>query len=472
MKLRYHFSRRRRQLAHLSKSLTQKVEAGLRVSPVQISRLKKLTAYLAPRIGGVQVRKVLGAGMLLLASAASMQAQTFAEPVADPFGLGSGEGINFGYSQGALADMDGDGDLDFIALAYSDDDEYEDPSSLFYQENTGTNTAPAFAPPQLNSFGFVGLIDGGTVSAVDIDDDGDVDLIITGRDYSVDTYNGEATVVFYENTGTAESPDFAAGEMNVLGLTPQPSESNFLFPAFGDLDNDGDLDVLGQQYDGRIDQEGSYNLYYENITTEDGEVAFADPIDDAFGLDLYIFDVFTTLGDIDNDGDLDLIGGNIDYGTEYDTYANGIVFIENTGTATSPEFAEQVENPFGIQPIQNTDGLGLVVAGDIDGDDDLDLLLMTSTGIFYYENLDPVSSRDEFVDLAAVLAPNPTRDEVTITTEARIESLEVFNGLGQRVLQQTGNVNRVDLTRLSVGTYTLKFRLADGKYAVRRVTKQ
>lgn len=469
MKLRYHFSRQRRQLAHLAKRLTQQTEAGRLVTTAQLAKLKNLAGYLAPRIGGVQVRRVMGAGLFLLASA-GVQAQTFAAPVANPFGLDPSANFELGYAQGTLADMDGDGDLDFLASAAPSDE--TSTTSLFYQENTGTATVPEFGDSQTNPFGFVGVIDGGTISAADIDGDGDIDLLITGRDYAADPDDGIPTDVFYENIGTAEAPAFAAGVLDGLGLTPLPSAGNFLFPAFGDIDGDGDLDVIGQQYDGRIDQYGSYNLYYENISTEDGEIAFAEPVDDAFGLDLYIFDVFTTLGDIDNDGDLDLIGGNFNYGTEEDTYANGIVFIENTGTATTPEFAEQVENPFGIVPIQDTDGLGFLFAGDIDGDDDLDLFLLTDSGLFYYENLDPVSVRDQFVNIPATLSPNPTGGEVAITTDVRIESVEVFNGLGQRVISQTGNNNRVDLTGLPAGTYTFQFLLEDGKFGTRRVVKQ
>lgn len=471
MKLRYHFSRRRRQLAHLAKGLVRRTEAGLMVSDKQLARLKRLAGYLVPRIGGEQVRKALGAGLFLLASTGT-QAQTFAEPTTNPFGIDSSLTEYVEYSQTVLADLDGDGDLDLLTTRLEYEGVYSDRSSLIYQENIGTAAAPAFGAPQVNPFGFVPSIQVFAVDAVDLDGDGDLDLFLNGATY-LDMYSDRVPEnAFYENTGEVAAPSFGAPDSDAIELSVPDPRRNLLFPIFGDLDGDGDLDILAQSFYDYSYYE-SVTLYYENVAGEDAPPDYGNPVTSPFGLDLYIFDQFSELVDVDNDGDLDLIGANSTNDDLTAMYVNEVILIENTGTATTPEFPEQISNPFGIDRITGELlTFGQMAAGDLDNDDDVDLLLMTEVGALYYENLDPLSVRNNFIDLPVTLSPNPTGGDVAIATETRVRSLEVFNGLGQRVLRQPGNVSRVDLTGLPAGNYTFKFVLDDGKFGTQRVVKQ
>ncbi len=101
----------------------------------------------------------------------------------------------------------------------------------------GVGAAPAEAvtPKFVSPFNPFGLTDVGTRSRpalADLDDDGDLDALIGGN--SGDT-------IFFENTGTATAPAFAAPQTNPSGLADGVSRSS---PAFADLDGDGDLDAL------------------------------------------------------------------------------------------------------------------------------------------------------------------------------------------------------------------------------------
>ena len=68
----------------------------------------------------------------------------------------------------------------------------------------------------------------------DIDNDGDLDLVVTGFDAG-----GNRTARIYENDGTGGFTDIGAG---LTGVYSSSSE-------WGDIDNDGDLDLVVTGFD-------------------------------------------------------------------------------------------------------------------------------------------------------------------------------------------------------------------------------
>src|SRR5207247_74965 len=136
-------------------------------------------------------------------------------------------------SSPALADIDGDGDLDVLIG--------EDNGNTIFFANTGTATAPAFAAPLTNPFGLAAVGFSSSPALADIDGDGDLDVLI-GED------NGNT--IFFQNTGTATAPAFAAPLTTPSGLADVGYRSS---PAFADIDGDGDLDALiGERYGNTI----------------------------------------------------------------------------------------------------------------------------------------------------------------------------------------------------------------------------
>ena len=161
-------------------------------------------------------------------------------------------------------------------------------------------------------------------------------------------------------------------------LTSNVGVQNF---ALGDLDNDGDLDILTLGFD-----ESTYELrfgYQENIGSATGAL-YAPAVSNRFGLSVAEGQMFPmTLADVDQDGDLDVWGAFYDY--DDNTY--GVIYYENIGTPEAAAFLPGVVDPYGLAGQINT--YPFIEFADLDGDGDLDLFykdVYYTDAIIYLEN--------------------------------------------------------------------------------------
>ena len=337
--------------------LDQMVRSGdfLRLSVLQyrrfVHRLRRLFRQLRPNLSGLRLRPVVWAALTGLGIGIStpVKAQIFDSTMVSPFGLPTANGYQ---STVTLADIDLDGDLDLFSGISN--------GNILYIQNTGTATSPAFGSIQINPFSITAGTTYTAIALADIDNDGDLDLFV-GENYPVGLH-------YMENTGTATVPVFGLAQANPFGLNFSQPPANSAYhtrPTFADLDNDGDFDLtIGINY-GNI-------LYFEN-TGSASAPAFSPFLNNPFGLAAMPNYAAPAYGDLDKDGDLDLIvSGN----------SGNMSYYENTGTVNAPAFGQAQALPFGLQPGDNYTAAALA---DLDGDGDLDCLKGNENGEFWYQ---------------------------------------------------------------------------------------
>ncbi|PCJ82344.1 MAG: hypothetical protein COA49_02270 [Bacteroidetes bacterium] len=140
-------------------------------------------------------------------------------------------------------DVDNDGvrDLVFSPNTYLETD---DDASVHYLRNTGEDMNPSWEYIQ-NDFiqdGMIELGRGAYPLLIDLDGDNLLDLVISNKEKYQSVDNTPSSIIMFKNTGTSSSPIFELQIQDTVNLSTYGIES--AFPAMGDLDGDGDIDLI------------------------------------------------------------------------------------------------------------------------------------------------------------------------------------------------------------------------------------
>lgn len=232
-------------------------------------------------------------------------------------------------------DVDGDGIRDLLVAVNMFDKRsynYRETENIFYYKNKGKDNNPDFV---IEDTAFLSnqMVDHGgyTVPVLwDMDGDDDLDLILaTNGDWGI-TYDTADYLVYYENTGTKTNPRFEAKTYDYLGLKKYHIQD--LYPALGDLNRDGNPELLIGQLNGTL------SLF--NIVGS-GKSATASKVgDNSYGVQVFESSA-PHLADVDGDGYIDLLVGSYDGNTEYH---------RNTSKTTSPSFKHMTDTFGGVLP--------------------------------------------------------------------------------------------------------------------------
>lgn len=430
-----HFSRKKRQLSVLAKRLQYlisdyNVEFASEIDRL-ILKIKRIIHDLSTAISKPSLSKILGATAFVFGLSFSNQAtaQSFAAPLTNPFNLSTSNTI----AAPTFADLDGDGDMDlFVGENYG---------VLKYYENVGTSASPSFANPVNNPFGLVSASYMSLPTFVDLDDDGDMDLMV-GEYYG--------NLKYFENIGSATNPQFTSPLSNPFGL----STSYIAVPTFADIDGDGDMDLLTGGYYGVLN-------YYKNTGTPSSP-QFAAVQANPFGLDSAYGVPCPDFADLDGDGDLDLFVGE---------YYGNIRYFKNSGTTTAPQFDSPIVNPFGLTAVNE---YAFPAFTDLDGDGDIDLMVGEYYGsLIYFKNLETsIGIADLNKTTEINIYPNPVSDILFIDSEGKYDKIEIFNSIGKSVMIINSSENNIFVANLSPGAYTIVLSSNNGFYAVKKLMKQ
>ncbi|MDO7875678.1 FG-GAP-like repeat-containing protein [Hymenobacter sp. ASUV-10] len=173
----------------------------------------------------------------------------------------------------AMGDVDGDGDLDFVTANYNG-------NTVSIRLNNGSGAFSGGSNPAVGSRPR-------SVALGDVDGDGDLDMLAANSD------NNTVSVRLNNGSGT-----FGSGSNPAVDNSPQSV-------AVGDVDGDGDLDLLTANYNGNT----------VSVRLNNGSGAFSGGSDPAVGSPSVAWPCSVVLGDVDGDGNLDLLTANYGTGT-------------------------------------------------------------------------------------------------------------------------------------------------------------
>jgi len=249
-----------------------------------------------------------------------------------------------------FADIDNDGDLDLLVTGQN----YNNITSYFFTiyENNNSNFT---VKQELEGVIFASIDTG------DYDNDGDLDLLVTGA--FQDAGGASALTKLYNNN----DGNFSESSVSIPAVQNGKAQ-------FADLDKDMDLDIVIMGNDINYNQILKTFINSNGVFTENQNLT---PISDGW------FD----LGDFDNDGDLDIAimgyDSNYDYTTKIYSNTNG-QFTEHSTLTGLGNFG--ATKPIAWGDYDNDGDLDLVVSGGDNNYDDFTHLYQNNDGIFTIAN--------------------------------------------------------------------------------------
>lgn len=405
-----------------------------------------------------QIPRILGTATIGLLFAGQSIAQNFSEAIPiDTLGT-------FGFVSSDLVDIDEDGDLDLIAI---NPDFYSDFGTSYYP-NEGTPDSLALSNMDIELGNFLSNGDINVVNElVDIDSDGDLDLLSLAYVY----YDYCLALIYAENLGGL---DFQQVEQITIDSSSFKLAGT-LECEIVDFDDDGDLDLLTLGNNLEAYYSGDIRLglgFVENIGSPTEAVWDTLAIVENFPRieNEEEAAAFLEAADYDGDGDLDIVLSKYTYD---DGYAFQVLYIENLGGS----YGDPVE----IRLNDEQEGIAIPIKGDLDNDGDLDLMFQLYSledeiyNLYWVEN-QLLSSTTDIALKNFSLTSNKVSSLLDLNydlVESRNLQLDILSSDGKLINSETINnvsgigLHQMDVSTLSTGIHFLNVSNGEGQQTLK-----
>lgn len=261
------------------------------------------------------------------------------------------------------------------------------------------------------------------IKAVDINNDGNLDFI-TASDFN--------KFLLYINDGNGNFT-----RQIIDGQSANPNVNRY-FINYVDLDQDGDIDLLGT-WKSNTGHNNDKFVWYKNDGNQNFSIHIINDDFNSYSRNAH----FIETSDIDNDGDIDIIGTNT---------LTGYVWFENNGNQNfTPRFVA----------VDNSSAT-MCFAVDIDNDGDFDIIGSRHSQIEWFQNDLITLSGSENTKNTFKIFPNPTTDFLNIESPFEQNfSIKLFDLQGKILLDEENASNKINLNQLNPGLYILKIKLND-----------
>ena len=235
----------------------------------------------------------------------------------------------------AIGDLDNDGDFDIAVASYLS-------NTIRWLENDG-QTNPSFVEHILST----SEVTAHGIRIADINDDGNLDIISAAIGTNYGDISKTGRLALFTNNGE-DQPSF---DLTVVSPSADSENTAFSDVDFGDMDGDGDMDLVTGTINSSIGVTGRNDTieWHENNNGSWILHPIADNVLSVRGVDV---------ADMDGDGDLDILSASY--------HDNKIAWYENDGLA-NPTFNDE---DIDTRVVAAHD----VEAADLDNDGDIDII--------------------------------------------------------------------------------------------------
>lgn len=296
-----------------------------------------------------------------------------------------------------------------------------------------------FANNGSGTFGSANILDNtlnapGTVDLRDIDNDGDLDAVVST---AAGSGNSDVIEVFRNDLVPGGTVNFIKDATSVT-----TGKNYFVNVVFEDVDGDSDFDILATELSTSI---GTGKFYwYQNTGSGFNQIQITTTVGNPSTV---------LFKDLDDDGlkDMVLSSGSPAAG-------NDIVWFKNNGSgsfATEAVIDATQSNTF------------VMTIADFENDNDLDIasLSYNEDDLNWFENLKYTLSTDEFSTQQFSIYPNPTKNTLNFKGFTDDIVLSVYDILGKNILKASIGFNQsLDVSKFDNGIYILKIDGLDSAY--------